>query len=132
MPLAVSSYFKKMYMSNLEATSLIKEALNGFITNFPKTRVRYEFDINANVHCIEIVPNHIYHLENDYIEWENNFTNNFIALFPEQNICFFSDDAIVGINHIQFELEGSRYVELTSTNDVKAPANQGLFVKINK
>jgi hypothetical protein len=59
---AVSKYFKKMYMSNLEATSLIKEALNGFITNFPKTRVRYEFDINANVHCIEIVPNHIYHL----------------------------------------------------------------------
>ena len=56
-----------MCMSNLEATSVIKEALNGFITNFPKTRVRYEFDINANVHCIEIVPNHIYHLENDYI-----------------------------------------------------------------
>ena len=53
-------------MSNLEATSVIKEALNGFIINFPKTRVRYEFDINANVHCIEIVPNHIYHLENDY------------------------------------------------------------------
>jgi len=36
MPLAVSSYFKKMYMSNLEATSVIKEALNGFITNFPR------------------------------------------------------------------------------------------------
>ena len=121
-----------MYMSNLEATSLIKEALNGFITNFPKTRVRYEFDINANVHCIEIVPNHIYHLENDYMEWENNFTNNFIAVFPEQNICFFSDDALVGINHIQFELEGSRYVELTSTNEGKVPANQGLFVKIDK
>jgi hypothetical protein len=96
-----------MYRSNLEATSLTKEALNGFITNFPKTRVRYEFDINANVHCIEIVPNHIYHLENDYMEWENNFTNNFIALFPEQNICFFSDEG-------------------------KVPANQGLFVKIDK
>ena len=104
-----------MYMNSLEATSLIKEALNGFVKLFPKTRVRYEFDINANVHCVEIIPNHIYQLKNDYIEWENNFTNNFIALFPDQNICFFSEDAIVGIKNIQFELEGSRFAQLTST-----------------
>ena len=107
-------------MSNLEATSLIKEALNGFVMSFPKSRVRYEFDINANVHCVEIIPNYIYQLKKDYIEWENNFTNNFISLFPDQNICFFSDDAIVGIKNIQFELEGSSYAELISTNEGKA------------
>lgn len=110
-------------MSNLKATSFIKEALNAFIASFPKTRVRYEFDIDANVHCIEVVPNDIYHLDNDYVNWENSFTNNFIELYPEQNICFFSDDAIVGINNIQFELVGSRYVELISTNDVKSYVN---------
>ena len=110
-------------MNNLEATSFIKEALNDFITAFLKTRVRYEFDIDANVHCIEVVPNNIYYLENDYINWENNFTNNFIELFPYQNICFFSDDAIVGINNIQFELIGSKYVDLISTNDCKSYIN---------
>jgi hypothetical protein len=84
-------------MNNIEATSFIKEALKEFILSFPKTRVRYEFDIDANVHCIEVVPNSIYHLDNDYINWENNFTNSFIQSFPYQNICFFSDDAIVGM-----------------------------------
>tara|TARA_R110000868_G_scaffold386854_1_gene655285 strand:- start:91 stop:624 length:534 start_codon:yes stop_codon:yes gene_type:complete len=112
-----------MYLNNLEATSFIKEALSGFITAFPNTRIRYEFDIDANVHCVEVVPNDIYHLENDYINWENNFTNNFIVLFPYQNICFFSDDAIVGINNIQFELIGSKYVDLISTNDCKSYIN---------
>jgi hypothetical protein len=94
-------------------TSFIKEALKEFILSFPKTRVRYEFDIDANVHCIEVVPNSIYHLDNDYINWENNFTNSFIQSFPYQNICFFSDDAIVGINNIEFELTGSNPVLTT-------------------
>jgi len=108
-----------MYMNNLEATSFIKVALKEFISSFPKTRVRYEFDIDANVHCVEVLPNSIYHLDTDYINWENNFTNNFIQLYPFENICFFSDDAIVGINNIQFELIGSKYVDLISTNDCK-------------
>jgi hypothetical protein len=107
-------------MNNFEATSFIKEALKEFILSFPKTRVRYEFDIDANVHCIEVVPNSIYHLDNDYINWENNFTNSFIQSFPYQNICFFSDDAIVGISNIEFELTGSKYVDLISTNDCKS------------
>jgi hypothetical protein len=110
-------------MNNSEATVFIKEALNNFISAFPKTRVRYEFDIDANVHCVEVVPNSIYHLDNDYINWENSFTNNFIELFADQNICFFSDDAIVGINNIQFELTGSKYVDLISTNDCKSHIN---------
>lgn len=108
-----------MYMNNLEVTVFIKNALRDFIKSFPRTRVRYEFDIDANVHCIEVVPNDIYHLENEYIIWENNFTNHFIDIFPYQNICFFSDDAIIGINNIQFELIGSKYVDLISTNDCK-------------
>src|SRR5690554_2444988 len=112
-----------MYMNNSEATVFIKEALNSFISTFPKTRVRYEFDIDANVHCVEVIPNSIYHLDNEYINWENNFTNNFIELFPYQNICFFSDDAIVGINNIQFELVGNEYVDLISTNDCKSYIN---------
>jgi hypothetical protein len=114
-----------MYMNNLEATSFIKKALKEFIATFPKTRVRYEFDIDAKVHCIEVVPNDIYHLENEYINWENNFTSQFIVLFPDQNICFFSDDAIVGINNIQLEFIGNQYgvVELISTNDCKSYIN---------
>ena len=96
-------------MKNTEATSFIKEALNNFITSFPNTRVRYEYDVDANVHCIEVVPNQIYHLDNDYIKWENHFTDNFRKSFPCQNIYFFSDNSIVGINNIQFDRVGSKH-----------------------
>jgi hypothetical protein len=110
-------------MNNIKASDFIINELQTFIVFFPKTRVRYEFDIAANVHCIEVVPNQVYHLDQDYIKWENNFTDIFIELFPDNNICFFSDDAIVGINNIQFELLGSRYVDLISTIDCKSYIN---------
>jgi len=103
-----------------EATSFIIKGLSNFINSFSQTRVRYEFDIDANVHCIEVVPNQVYHLNNEYIAWENMFTDNFIALFPNHNVCFFSDDAIVGINNIQYEFIGSQYVEIISTSNSKS------------
>lgn len=110
-------------MSNLIVTDFIKDALSQFILSFPNTRVRYEFDINANVHCVEVVPLSTYHLNNEYIDWENNFTNQFIELFPYENICFFSEDAVVGINNIQFELIGSNFVEGISTCNFKTSIN---------
>ena len=91
-----------------EATSFIWKELNNFIKLFAQARVRYEFDIDANVHCIEVVPNQVYRLNNEYIAWENQITDSFIASFPNQNICFFSDDAIVGINNIDYEFIGSQ------------------------
>lgn len=107
-------------MSKLEATNFIKDELRAFIIKFPSTRVRYEYDINANVHCIEVVPSEIYHLAESYINWENNLADKFIELYPDQNICFFSDDAIVGIKSVQFELSGSKYKDLLSTNACKS------------
>lgn len=107
-------------MNSLESTHFIKVALNSFITDFPNTRVRYEFDVDARVHCVEVVPNSVYQLDGDYINWENEFTNKFLEVFPGQNICFFSDDAIIGINKIEYELTGSKYVDLISTNDFES------------
>jgi hypothetical protein len=107
-------------MKILEATHFIKEALKSFITDFPNTRVRYEFDVDARVHCVEVVPNSVYKLDGDYINWENDFTNKFLQVFPCQNICFFSDDAFIGINKIEYELKGGKFVDLISTNDFES------------
>lgn len=103
-------------MKNIKATNFIVSALKGFIKSFPETRVRYEFDVDAEVHCIEVIPKHIYHSDDNYIEWENMFTNDFLELFPDQNICFFSDDSIVGINKIDFEFLGTRFRDINSIN----------------
>lgn len=103
----------------VEAKSFIKNELNSFVLDFPQTKVRYEFDIDAKVHCVEIVPNSIYQSDSDYISWENTLTDEFISLFPNQNICFFSDDAIVGIKNVEFEILGKKYFDFTSNRTFK-------------
>lgn len=90
----------------------IKSELKSFIIKFPKTRVRYENDTNSNTHSIEVVPNEIYRLDKDYITWEERFFDAFINEFPDQNICFISDDAIVGLDKIDFELSGKEYLSM--------------------
>ncbi len=94
------------------AFEYIKSELKNFIIKFPKTRVRYENDNNSNTHSIEVVPNEVYRLDKDYITWEDNFFDAFINEFPDQNICFISDDAIVGLDKIDFELCGKEYISV--------------------
>lgn len=93
----------------------ITSELEKFISEFPKTRVRYEHDNSSETHFIEVVPNEIYHLDAQYIQWESEMFDRFIELFPEQNICFISDDALVGLDKIDFELKGHEFISLYST-----------------
>lgn len=95
----------------------IKLELKSFINSFPKTRVRYENDFKSRIHFIEVVPNEVYHLDENYIDWESKFFDNFINEYPDQNICFISDDAIVGIDNVDFELLGTEFSSLYSIVD---------------
>ncbi len=87
----------------------IISSLNEFIVNFPQTRIRYEFDQLSDVHFIEVVPNSVYRLNEEYIEWENEMYDRFVAMYPDQNICFISDDALVELENVQLILTGSEY-----------------------
>ncbi|NDP28284.1 MAG: hypothetical protein GZ087_12785 [Flavobacterium sp.] len=94
----------------------IKSELKNFIIEFPKTRVRYEMDDNSSTHSIEVIPNEIYRLDKNYIIWEDNFFDEFINQYPDQSICFISDDAIVGLDKIDFELSGREYISMIPNN----------------
>lgn len=93
----------------MNSFDFIKEHLSNFITLFPKTKVSYEFDYDCNTHYIEVVPNSIYHLDAAYIKWENDFFEIFTAEFPEHNICFISDDALVGLDKVDFKIIGKDF-----------------------
>jgi hypothetical protein len=84
------------------------------ITKFPNVRVRYEYDKYALIHFIEVIPNEIYNLNNDYIAWENEMTDEFIELFPTENICFISDDALVGIENVELTLYGKDHTTIST------------------
>jgi len=89
--------------------------LKSFISDFPKTRVRYEHDNSSETHFIEIVPNEIYHLDTQYMQWESEMFDRFVSMYPAENICFISDDALVGLDRIDFELYGVEFVTKYST-----------------
>lgn len=113
----------------------ITSELEKFISEFPKTRVRYEHDNSSETHFIEVVPNEIYHLDAQYIQWESEMFDRFIELFPEQNICFISDDALVGLDKIDFELCGNEFSSIYTTNipEVIIESNQiQVNSKVNK
>lgn len=104
-----------MYMKPITATEFLKNALTELVALFPKIRVRYEFDAKADVHCIEVTPNHVHQFDDNFKTWESNFILTFINLYKDQNLYFFSDDAIIGITKPTFELTGKQYTyEVTS------------------
>lgn len=99
----------------MNSIDFIIQEINLFVELFPKTRVRYEFDEKALVHVVEVVPNEVYHLDDAYVAWEEQMFNKFVKAFPSENICFISDDALVGIETPKFIKKGKEYESISYT-----------------
>ena len=108
----------------MNSIDFVIQELNLFVEQFPKTRVRYEFDEKALVHVVEVVPNEVYHLDDAYVAWEEQMFNKFIGFFPSENICFISDDALVGIESPVFIKNGKEYESILYTTAAGLHFNQ--------
>lgn len=84
----------------------IIERLENFVKSFRQTRARYEIGSDGVTHIIEIVPNEVYHMDDSYLEWEDCLFNEFISLFPHENICFITDDSALAIIKPIYTIEG--------------------------
>lgn len=98
----------------MEAKEFIATELELFVKRFTKTRVRYEYDQDSSVHFVEVVPNEVYHFDDEYIKWEDDVYERFIAMFPYQNICFVSDDDPIGVDYPELILEGVNFAPYTT------------------
>ncbi|MFW5701150.1 MAG: hypothetical protein ACOCWM_05610 [Cyclobacteriaceae bacterium] len=94
----------------MNASDFITSGLREFIKIFPQTKVSYEFDYYASTHYVEVIPSDVYHLDENYIDWEKSFFNAFISQFPDQNICFISDDAPISLDEVSLELTGKEFI----------------------
>jgi len=113
----------------MEVKDYIISELNAFIKKFSKMRVRYEYDSNALTHTIEAVPNEIYHMDKDYIAWECEMFEKFISLYPTENICFISDDALVGIENEIFSKEGLDYAPFSTKEETVTFTSTTIFIQ---
>jgi len=94
--------------------------LKSFIHDFPETRVRYEHDKLSDTHFVEVVPNEVYNLSERYLAWESKMFDEFVEHFPHENIGFISDDALVGLENIDFEQKGLLFdlIWISSINSI--------------
>ncbi|MCL2435624.1 MAG: hypothetical protein FWD09_05750 [Lentimicrobiaceae bacterium] len=93
----------------MTAKEFIKKELSNFIKQFPQVRVRYEYHELSDAHFIEIIPNEVYNLNEEYLVWECDMWDRFVEHYPMEGICFISDDALVGIENAELALSGVGY-----------------------
>lgn len=98
----------------MDAKEFIKNELALFVKQFTKTKVSYEYDGSTLVHFVEVVPNEIFHHNNEYINWEEDVYQRFNALFTDQTICFVSDDDPVRVEFPEVFFEGIDYAPYTT------------------
>ena len=107
----------------MNSQSFIVKELDLFLEMFPQAKVRYEYDKDAVVHVVEVVPIELYHFDNEYIAWENDVFERFITAFPLENLCFVSEDSLVGIRNPIFTRKGKDFEIESSKSASKHMAN---------
>lgn len=107
----------------MKSTEYIINRLEELVIRINNIRVRYEYDNYSLTHFIEVLPNSLYSLNQEYIEFEDRMFHEFISAFPYENICFISDDAIVKIEKPIFIKEGLGYAPFSIHQDTEFRIN---------
>lgn len=90
-----------------------------FVSVFKNARVRYEYDELSNVHTLEFTPKSVYESEK-FVNWEADTFDEFVNKYPCENICFISEDDLVGIENETYSRCGVDYYtsEEISVSDI--------------
>jgi len=75
----------------------------------PELKVRYENHTASNTHFIEVVPSSAFNNNDEFERLEEEITFEFIDKYPNQNICFLSENSIVGIETSDYSEKGNMF-----------------------
>ena len=92
------------------AFDYLKEQLTEFVKTFKNVKVNYEYDQLANLHTIEVLPQVVFDSD-EFAIWECDFFERAYDAIPYEDISFISEDAYVGIEHIDWSIQGSDYAQ---------------------
>lgn len=99
----------------MEARDQIILEIKNLVIKFPTLKVRYENDLLSNAHFLEVSANENFNFQSkDYLGFIEDVTFRFIGMFPLQNISFISEDSLVGLDKVDFELNGSLFGSLAN------------------
>lgn len=87
----------------------IKSRMESLVKEFKNIKTSYSFHELSGTHSIEIIPRDVYYIEEGISDWENNLILDFIDLYPQESLCVLTDDSIIPIQDVEFELYGSEF-----------------------
>ena len=91
----------------------LKKQLTDFVSSFKNAKVNYEYDELAEIHTIEVLPQSVFDSD-EFARWESDF---FVRAYREisgEDVGFISEDAYIGIAHVDWTTQGTEYVDSNS------------------
>lgn len=94
----------------------LRKQLTDFVSSFKNAKVNYEYDELAEIHTVEILPKSVFDSD-EFAKWECDFFVKAYSEIPGEDVGFISEDAYVGIEHVDWSIQGPEYVEVNCTLD---------------
>lgn len=95
----------------MKVLEYLKKQLTEFVNAFKNAKVNYEYDEQIGLHSIEVLPQSVFDSD-EFAKWERHFFKNAFQNVPGEDISFFSENAYVGINHVDWSIQGSEYEQV--------------------
>ncbi len=92
----------------MKVVNFLKRQMTDLVRAFNNAKVSYEYDELARVHTIEVLPQSVFDSD-EFAKWEWQFFKTAFLEFPGEDISFISEDSYVGMEHIEWSLEGFAY-----------------------
>ncbi|MDR1130613.1 MAG: hypothetical protein LBK96_06495 [Prevotellaceae bacterium] len=93
-----------------KSQKFIEKELGKFVNLFPEFRARYELNENTEAYFVEITPGEIFFQNDYYMRWSVYVRDRFLDTFPEEGLCFISENDEFSLKRIDFAICGEKYV----------------------
>jgi hypothetical protein len=91
----------------INSKKFVEKELRKFVKQFPKFRVRYEFD--GNLYLIEVSPDEIFFHSENYMKYGADICDRFDRRFSIMEFCFIVEKDLFPLKKIDFTIYGKEY-----------------------
>ncbi|MFZ4543421.1 MAG: hypothetical protein ACOYOA_05185 [Saprospiraceae bacterium] len=85
--------------------------INQIIQQYPQLKAIYEYSVPYDLHLVEFFPADFHENCPELIREESHIIGEFIQLFEDEDVCFFSGDDMLVVENPTYEAKGKDYVE---------------------
>lgn len=81
----------------MKPSEFINKKIKYLKFKFKDIEIKYQYKITTNTHIIKILPLSLYENNIEYLFEEENIENEFIKLYPSEELLFISEDSLTKI-----------------------------------